>query len=319
MGETAAGEHEAFHLPKAPHAGMVILSLVVVYVAICGMASLCLGPVALVLSVVLVMLQLTVAAETLDYHHPSITWLLIIWMFTEPIAAYVGSRNHQENYAPYLMGVGGRRYTNISASDKASAHLDAGIITFSEHTVLDDSRSIGFRGFGHTYCAAPIVSSTAPAAEHSDIPLVEFWAVGIDCCGQRGSFQCDDAGESSAHGGVVLHDPKEEGMADMASGIIKPRFFRNGYLRAIEASSALYQLQTVGTPVLVTWSSEPAALLRAWFLNALLVWIGSSVAYGVLVTLVWCFADYYYTSTHQGGKGHPSRRCRDGEELAVKC
>jgi len=38
---------------------------------------------------------------------------------------------------------------------------------------------------GHTYCVAPILSADAEKAE--------FWAVGVDCCGARASFMCDDA------------------------------------------------------------------------------------------------------------------------------
>lgn len=281
--------------PPPPNALMVIVSLTICFAIISGIASFLLGPIAVVLAMILVLLQILIGAETLDHHHPSITCLMLIWLFTEPIAAYVGSRNHQENYVPYLLGIGGRRYSGISAADKASAHMDGGVIEFASDALLDESRAVGYRGFGHIYCAAPILSTAAPAAEHSDIPVVEFWAVGVDCCGQRGTFKCNDAGDRSAHGGVVMHDPEEEGMSDMASTLIKPRFFREGFGRAIAASSALNQIQSVSVPVLVTWSSNPDALIHAWYFNTNFIWLTSIVVYAALVTIAWCLIDYYFS------------------------
>ena len=45
------------------------------------------------------------------------------------------------------------------------------------------------------YCVAPIL-------DPSSTTRVEFWAVGMDCCAERGDFQCGDAtaeGTAAAH------------------------------------------------------------------------------------------------------------------------
>ena len=46
----------------------------------------------------------------------------------------------------------------------------------------------------HTYaCIHTYINTYAPLAGR-----VSFWAVGIDCCGWRGDFRCNDAGVEGA-------------------------------------------------------------------------------------------------------------------------
>lgn len=64
---------------------------------------------------------------------------------------------------------------------------DGGRVSFAPEAYLDQARAVGFHAEGHTYCAAPVSSRADPTA------AVNFWAVGRDCCGLRGSFECDAA------------------------------------------------------------------------------------------------------------------------------
>merc|ERR1719149_529094 len=100
-----------------------------------------------------------------------------------------------------------------SAATPAEARSDAAVITFqnvkagSAWTSVDTSRAAGYRGDGGIYCAAPILD---PTEALGDIMRVEFWAIGINCCDDFGSFTCDASREFPGGGtGVVM---KEGGM-----------------------------------------------------------------------------------------------------------
>jgi hypothetical protein len=95
-----------------------------------------------------------------------------------------------------------------SASTPALARGDAAVITFetvkngTAWTSVDASRAAGFRKGGNAYCAAPILDPTIAAG---DIMRVEYWAIGINCCDNFGSFTCDSARDMKGQGaGVVM-------------------------------------------------------------------------------------------------------------------
>lgn len=145
---------------------------------------------------------------------------------------------------------------------------------------MDSARSVGLRVFGHTYCVAPIVAQDGAGAS------VQFWAVGLDCCAARGRFECDAADGGAARGGVVVHAP-EEGEEARSRSILAPRIFHEGYLRAVSAACSLYELQSADSPVLMRWVSDSSAVLIPWLATTLLVWLVSSVAYCMLISLAW--------------------------------
>lgn len=98
-----------------------------------------------------------------------------------------------------------------SASTPAQARSDASVIAFdtakqgTAWTSVDAGRAAGYRK-GDIYCAAPILD---PNITLGDIIRVEFWAIGINCCNDFGSFTCDAAREISGSIGVVM---KGDGM-----------------------------------------------------------------------------------------------------------
>ena len=81
---------------------------------------------------------------------------------------------------------------------------DAGIVNFAVGSGVDASRSIGFQSAadGAVICLAPIVD----ASMKPQTP-VNVFAYGINCCGWRGNFHCDDALKPSARYGLVRPDP----------------------------------------------------------------------------------------------------------------
>jgi len=91
-------------------------------------------------------------------------------------------------------------YANVVPTQPSAAVADAGKIVFTHDSTVDTNHSVGFiTEQGSTYCAAPI-------RDNNPMTRVEFWAVGIDCCGELGDFTCDSAGNPDAHAGIVVFD-----------------------------------------------------------------------------------------------------------------
>jgi len=279
---------------------------------ICGLASFYLGSGMLVLSSALLLMQALLGSELLDRRHPTIPWFCILWLVTAAAAALVGGRNYHAAFAPYMTAKAGRRYAEVPAAAAAAAYADAGVVSFAAGAAVDGARSVGLRAFGHTYCVAPVLAQApgggpadaaaalapAPAAE----AVVQFWAVGLDCCGARGHFECDSAADATARGGVVVHGPREG--EEAASGLLlAPRVFHEGYLRAIAAACSLYALQSAESPVVLRWVSSTDAVLIPWLVEALLVWLGSSALYCVLAAVVWRSSSWSKSgSASRGGR-----------------
>lgn len=93
-----------------------------------------------------------------------------------------------------------------TAGTPAAARSDTSVISFQSAkdgtawTSVDATRAAGFRR-GSIYCAAPILD---PDVALGDIMRVEFWAIGIDCCDDFGSFTCDASRETTGSVGVVM-------------------------------------------------------------------------------------------------------------------
>lgn len=93
-----------------------------------------------------------------------------------------------------------RSYENVVPSEDPGIVADGGRVSFAKEAFLDQKRSVGFAAEdGRLYCIAPISS-------HSDLEVpVNFWAVGVDCCGLTGRFQCDAAPKQTGHG-ILLRE-----------------------------------------------------------------------------------------------------------------
>jgi len=133
-----------------------------------------------------------------------------------------------------------RLYTNVVPSQPAAAVFDAGKIVFTSESYVDVARSAGYlTETGYTYCAAPIRDSTSPLQ-------VEFWAVGLGCCNDRGSFSCDSAGDAAAHAGIAVFD--NNGFFDKSN--------YDQYQLAKEKAEASFKLISTPEPLFVRWVTE---------------------------------------------------------------
>lgn len=99
-----------------------------------------------------------------------------------------------------------RVYTNVLPTDAALAMQDASMLVFSSDAWVDLPRSIGLDHDGR-YCVAPILTAAAAEDATPEGTLqVNFWAVGKDCCSQRGGWLCGSTARDAPQGGVVVLD-----------------------------------------------------------------------------------------------------------------
>mmetsp|Transcript_33772 Transcript_33772/g.73922 ORF Transcript_33772/g.73922 Transcript_33772/m.73922 type:complete len:326 (-) Transcript_33772:82-1059(-) len=293
-------EGKVFGLPQQ-QASLFLAAggLIFIYTGICGTLSFFLGPSGFFAAVLQLVFITMCWSEAVERGHPTLPKVVPLGVATAVFAALVGTTNYQTNYAPYAGAKAGRGYSQVVASAKASAHADGGVISFANDTVLDGSRAFGFWSHGHTYCVAPILSRVEMVSSRSAAPMVQFWAVGLDCCSKWGDFECDDAGNRTAHGGLVLHDSGEV----TTSTIFARSAHRLEFLRAVKAASAVHELPTAAAPVLLRWTSDPDSLLFRWHCTAWLVWIVSSIIYAVITSTAWASLHKYYDSKIQRAAG----------------
>lgn len=146
----------------------------------------------------------------------------------------VGHWNYDNHMRYFFLFGHGRLYTNVLASESAAAHGDASAIVFHQSAVVDVARSRGLRHGGSTYCVAPIIDP-AVATE------IQFWAGGVNCCGERASFNCGAVSQADAHAGVAVTDPAAEAQL----------------LRAVQLAEADFDLDVNEAPLVLSWERSP--------------------------------------------------------------
>lgn len=144
-------------------------------------------------------------------------------------------------------------YTNVDPSSqhmwtgedvpvRGKRYQDAGKIYFSHNTIVDRRKSASFKD-GDVYCVAPIVDLNCEKNCGYD-----FWAVGINCCGQEvADFKC----------GAYNSTRAKSGLREIVE-TWRP-FFRLAVLQA-EGTHGI----TSRHPLFFHWVEEPVKEQRAW-------------------------------------------------------
>lgn len=137
---------------------------------------------------------------------------------------------------------------NVLPAESAAAYKNAGQVIFADEARVDPSRSVGYKD-GKVYCVAPVASDF-------DFETTQFWAAGIDCCGARGTFVCDDAWNPKAHAGVVIRN----GTWSMMNENILDQ-----YQKAVKLAEVTYGIASAKEPIFVRWVSNPSQVeLNIW-------------------------------------------------------
>jgi len=150
----------------------------------------------------------------------------------------------------------GRPTLPTSAATPALARSDAGTVSFwssesSQHTMnstsVDVTRSAGYAD-GQIYCAAPIMNPTTAG----ELALVNFWAIGTNCCRPFGSFTCDGSRDADAGYGVVI----------LKSGA-------QHFSHAVQKAEVAHKLVSAEGALLVRWTSSPNRIKAEMLMHGL--------------------------------------------------
>mmetsp|Transcript_52077 Transcript_52077/g.169152 ORF Transcript_52077/g.169152 Transcript_52077/m.169152 type:complete len:289 (+) Transcript_52077:180-1046(+) len=129
----------------------------------------------------------------------------------------------------------GAEYYRVSPLAPAASYGDASVMRFESGSFVDTHRSLGFMKIGDVYCVAPVLGQSTSLEESSP----QYWAVGKNCCNQRGGFDCGDVGIQGASTGVVV----SEGLGS--------------YQSAVRMAVAAYELKaSQGPNVFVRWTAN---------------------------------------------------------------
>jgi hypothetical protein len=173
------------------------------------------------------------------------------------IAGYtLGDRNWYMHTVKYFTYQEMASYINIDPDiDRGQSYMDAGTVYFKEDSTVRTNRAVAFHN-GLTYCVAPILRDSMNGGQSSSAgpslqtlngftpPMsgtVDFWAVGTNCCGDRGdTFTCGDVDSTLARSGLRLLDDTARSM----------------YLLAVQEWSATTGLP-VRHPLFFHWTTDP--------------------------------------------------------------
>lgn len=184
----------------------------------------------------------------------------------------IGGLNFDHHMYPFFSYAFHTDYGNVLPSEGAAAHADAGKIIWAASARVDHTRAVGFKAW-HTYCVAPVL-------DDSDMSKIGFWAAGLDCCGARGSFWCDEAGYPMAYGAVPLKEPQIVGID------------HSGFSKAIKLAEASFNIHAEKDPMLVKWLTNPVAYQWHMLYLGLAVYLMSCMVGGIFAVLVAVFINF---------------------------
>eukprot|EP00916_Digyalum_oweni_P012606 GHVL01020819.1.p1 GENE.GHVL01020819.1~~GHVL01020819.1.p1 ORF type:complete len:315 (+),score=38.23 GHVL01020819.1:164-1108(+) len=190
------------------------------------------------------------------------------------ISSFIGLWVWTDFTSTYLKLSQGGSYTNVLPTEPSERFSDAAKLVFNNSARIDSARAVGYRA-GKMYCAAPIMDST-------DMTKVQFWAVGMDCCDESGSFNCDSAADANSYSGVVI-----------TSSMLHNRSFLDDstnydlYRKTIQKSEASNDLLSSSHPTLVRWVKNPDAFITSfwtWGLGICLICAAVYMIISILIT-----------------------------------
>lgn len=150
-----------------------------------------------------------------------------------------------------------RVYTDLPASQPEAMVADGGMLGFTQDTRVDISQSVGFRAasLDKTLCVAPIVDSLMTSSD-----VVNYFAVGVDCCAWRSMFTCGDVQDAESHSGLMVLTPQQLVVPGMEWAIEDPALAES-FHRAVKLQSAVFGSNVADRPRFVRWSGDPRRIV----------------------------------------------------------
>jgi len=147
------------------------------------------------------------------------------------------------------------KYTNVAASQPALQFADAGSLLFTEGTTVDRTRAVGYRDIrtSQTLCVAPVVDSQMAATDET-----VFFAVGVNCCGWRASFHCDDSAKGGTRGGLLMLEP-DMLVSPAMEWAVDGAFNFKSFEAAIDLQKSVFAVSAAKHHRMVRWVQDPLA------------------------------------------------------------
>jgi hypothetical protein len=176
---------------------------------------------------------------------------LYFFLFVACVLAYfvgitAGEGNYLSSMYKYYSLTHLTTYDDIDTTfDFGQQYMDAGVLKFKQGTLLDTTRSMGFKNTD-MYCVAPIVTKSNPNNNKS--LSYDFWAVGKGCCsGYQPDFHCPGFNDRVASGGIrLMHDED-----------------RPFYRLAVQQAEAMYKISAIH-PLFVEWVHDTDEAINAF-------------------------------------------------------
>jgi hypothetical protein len=196
----------------------------------------------------------------------------------------ISDRHMVQYWSPVLRPV----YEDISPVSPAFSVQDGGTLKFTPIAQVDHQHVVGLQTpiGGSTYCVAPIRAD----AQNNE---VNFWAAGLDCCGHRSAFTCDDSTKPGKGSGIVI-------VRDGSAYNIEQH---QRFQMAAEQAAAAFGLHLPKAPIFVRWTLDAEGARTDYMIQS------------VLLLLVWCSlylapslaaaAFLHWSSSKGGGGGSP--------------
>lgn len=172
----------------------------------------------------------------------------------------------------------------VTADTPALLNADASALTFVPgEGRVDYARSVGYKDGATLYCVAPVLS---PSVAGTEVPRVNYWAYGFDCCAITGSFYCDDSRSYLGQHAVV-----SAGGSSLFPGE-EPAY--DYYLRAAVAkASAAHDLVSGRGALFVRWVEDPNQVRGTTRLLAGVYFFASVVGALLIFLLIGTLAAFY--------------------------
>lgn len=139
-------------------------------------------------------------------------------------------------------------YRNVMPlADSGLTGNDTATLYFSGDALVDTRRTLGYLANGDTYCVAPVTGRGASLST-----AVHYWAIGQNCCEQRGNFDCGSARDAGPLVGVTERPNRI-------------------FLRAVAQASSIYGMTTASNAVAVSFVSDPKSLATDIWQESLII------------------------------------------------
>lgn len=184
-------------------------------------------------------------------------WVGFIAFFAATAALMLGLLIHYKWMLFFNKYTNMMTYTNVAASQPAQQFEDAGSLVFTTGTSIDSTRAVGYRDIrnSQTLCVAPVVDQQMAVTDP-----IEFFAVGVGCCGWRASFLCDDAKQPGTRGSLLVLEP-DKLVSPAMEWMVDEQFPFEGFQKAIDLQKSVFAVTASVNHRLVRWVKDPSAAI----------------------------------------------------------